>query len=268
MEKQQTENTTRVRVPLNQIYKQKRTFREYPEIKKTYDEITKVSIDHKFRIDLHDNKYRAKGRVYDDAVLFNSGIDFNNKIVCDLGARDGIFGAWLTQFVKKIYISDYFELWEKGTKNDLGQIEYWSEIWNKVAKNPERMVIERQDMSKLTYGDNKFDIVVSTSVIEHMYPQADGNGDMKAIKEMARVCKPGGYILLSTDMSSKESKWVGGTYYYSKEDLFKRLIDHSGCELVGDYDFDFNSPDNDAMTTHAGFGPVSSVIFVLKKKGI
>jgi 2-polyprenyl-3-methyl-5-hydroxy-6-metoxy-1,4-benzoquinol methylase len=252
------------KTPLNQTYKTQKTFNEYPNIKKTFDELTMVSIDNNFYQMMPDGSMRVKGRRYDDAVLFNSDLSFRDKIVCDLGARDGIFGAWLTRFVKKIYISDYFEEWGKGTEHDLGQIDYWTDIWKRVAPHPERMVIEHQDMTKLTYPDNFFDIVISTSVIEHIYNQADWQGDTIAMKEMARICKPGGIILMSTDMA-KESKWVSGTYYYSEEDLFKRLIEPSGCQLRGKYDFSIDHEDNDAITSHNGFGPVTSVVFSLKK---
>jgi SAM-dependent methyltransferase len=252
------------KVCLNQTYKIKKTFEDYPEIKKTFDEITKLSIDNDFHQIMPDGQKRIKGRIYDDAVLFHSDVDFNGKLVCDLGARDGIYGAWLTQFVDKIYISDYFEEWGKGTDVDLGQLDYWKNIWTKCAPNPEKMVIETQDMTKLTYPDNYFDIVVSTSVIEHIYNQCDWQGDTLAMKEMARICKPGGIILLSTDMA-KESKWVSGTYYYSNEDLYKRLIDPSGCVMRGMTEFSIDHEHNDAMTSHNGFGPVTSVVFSLRK---
>lgn len=254
----------RDKVPLNQIYREKRTFRDYPEIKQTYDDITQFTMDNDFCRETSDGHRYPKGRRYDDAVLFHQA-DFNNKLVCDLGARDGIFGAWLTKFVDKIHVSDYFEEWGKGTTYDLGQIGYWTDLWGKAAPNPERMVVETQDMTNLTYDDNMFDIVISTSVIEHIYNQKDWTGDMVAMKEMVRVCKPGGLILLSTDISKHEGKWVSGTYYYSEKDLFERLIDYSGCELIGPYDFSFNHPDNNAETTHNGFGPVSPVVFALRK---
>lgn len=252
------------KVPLNQIYRQKRTFMDYPIIEKTFNEFTDFTMKTKFQRTVGGYNY-PKGRRYDAAVLFNSNVDFNGKIVCELGARDGIFGAWLTQFVDKIYISDYFEEWGKGTEHDLGQIDYWKNIWVNAAPNPEKMQIETQNMLKLNYPDNFFDIVVCTSVIEHLYNQSNWQGDIIAIKEIVRICKPGGIILLSTDMSPKESKWVSGTFYYNQKDLFERLINNSGCELRGDFDFDFNNPENDALTEHNGFSPVSSVLFSLKK---
>lgn len=253
------------KVPLNQIYREKRTFSDYPEIKKTYDDITQFTINNRFCKYSAQGHIYPKGRRYDDAVLFNR-TDFNNKTVCDLGARDGIFGSWLTKYVDKVYVSDYFEHWGKGTDQDLGQIEHWSDLWKNIAYDKDKIVVEMQDMTALTYEDNMFDIVISTSVIEHIYNQKGGNGDMIAIKEMVRVCKPGGFILLSTDLSKNEGKWISGTYYYSEKDLFDRLINFSECDLVGPYDFSFDNPDNNAETMHDDFGPVSPVVFALQKK--
>jgi 2-polyprenyl-3-methyl-5-hydroxy-6-metoxy-1,4-benzoquinol methylase len=246
---------TEQKAPLNQVYQMKKTFEDYPEIKATFDEITGFSQKHNF---VRDDGW-VRGRRYDDAVLFHSGVDFEGKLVCDLGARDGIFGPWLTQFVNKIHVSDYFEQWE-----GLGDLAQWTNIWNTCAPRPDRMVCEHQDMTALTYPDNYFDIVISTSVIEHLYNQRENNGDTIAMKEMVRVCKPGGIILLSTDMAPT-SRWVSGTYYYSYEDLFKRLIVPSGCTLRGDHAFDLNDPHCDAITEHNGFSPVSSVVFSLVK---
>lgn len=79
--------------PLNQIYRQKKTFRDYPEIEKTYNEITKLSLEKNFYRDFGNGDHYPKGRRYDDAVLFHSNVDFNGKTVCELGARDGVYLA-------------------------------------------------------------------------------------------------------------------------------------------------------------------------------
>jgi len=50
--------------------------------------------------------------------------------------------------------------------------------------------IEKQDMEHLTYPDNSFDIVHCVNALDHcLHPDL-------AIKEMYRICKPGGYIYL------------------------------------------------------------------------
>jgi len=50
--------------------------------------------------------------------------------------------------------------------------------------------IEKQDMTKLTYKDNTFDIVHCSNALDHCYYPR------KAILEMLRVCKPKGWVYL------------------------------------------------------------------------
>jgi ubiquinone/menaquinone biosynthesis C-methylase UbiE len=50
--------------------------------------------------------------------------------------------------------------------------------------------IEYQDMENLTYSDNFFDIVHCVNALDHTLDAK------KALKEMIRVCKPGGWIYL------------------------------------------------------------------------
>jgi SAM-dependent methyltransferase len=53
-----------------------------------------------------------------------------------------------------------------------------------------------QSITAMAYGDNTFDVVVCISVIEHV-----GAGRAAAIKELARVLKPGGRLVLTCDLS-------------------------------------------------------------------
>lgn len=250
-------------VPLNQVYKEKITFEQYPHIKKTFDELTEYAHKNDFVRTVNNIKF-AKGRRYDCAILYNNNVDFKDKIVCELGARDGIFSSWLTKEVKKIYVSDYFEEWGKGTKIDLGQIDYWKKIWEDAAYDKSKMVIENQDITKLTYPDNFFDIVICTSVIEHTFVQNDHMGDMACIREMARITKPGGKILLSTDMG-EVTKWIGGTLYYSEVDLFDRIINPSRCILNGNYDFNLDDENNTNLHTVRSMKKATSVVLSLIK---
>jgi len=68
--------------------------------------------------------------------------------------------------------------------------------------------IEKQDMENLTYKDNSFDIIHCVNALDHCVDP------YKAIKEMYRVCKKGGYIYLrhffNTSLHQKgsgEHKW-------------------------------------------------------------
>ena len=72
--------------------------------------------------------------------------------------------------------------------SDVLKDEY-DEIWKEHKAVP-FVPIEYQDMENLTYPDNFFDIVHCVNALDHtLYPQ-------KALKEMLRVCKPGGWIYL------------------------------------------------------------------------
>ncbi|MCK9599495.1 MAG: class I SAM-dependent methyltransferase [Sphaerochaeta sp.] len=50
--------------------------------------------------------------------------------------------------------------------------------------------VEKQNMERLTYPDQMFDIVHCVNALDHV------SGPFQAIKEMHRVCKKGGYIYL------------------------------------------------------------------------
>ena len=69
---------------------------------------------------------------------------------------------------------------------------------NKLAKldskNEFNLQVMLEDGRKLPFPENTFDIVVSFSAVEHMEKYDDR---LKAIEEMARVVKPGGFIVLT-----------------------------------------------------------------------
>ena len=247
---------------LNQLYREGETFRLYPEVKATYDQI--LEFTHKNRV--YKKNGRPIGRIYDQAVLYQHVPDWRGLKVCELGGRDGLFSSWITGEAAHVEVSDYFEQWGKGTIHDLGSFEHWKDIWERCAVNPERLHCSVQDITKLTYPDNSFDVVICTSVIEHLHNQCQWMGDMVGVRELARITRPGGYILMSTDMTDSKSKWFSGTFYYNETDLFDRVIRPTHCELIGDYDFNFDHPENTEARPFAGVGRVSSVVFALRKK--
>jgi 2-polyprenyl-3-methyl-5-hydroxy-6-metoxy-1,4-benzoquinol methylase len=230
-------------IPLNQSYKQKITFEQYPKIKTIKDEYEK------FCLNTNWGKY---GRSYDCSIAMHQ-VDFNNKTVCELGARDSLFSSYLTRFVNKIYVSDIFEEW-----GNLGDLKKWESFWKINSFSPDNLVAERQDMRKLSYQDNSMDVVVSFSAIEHI----KNNGDIQSIREMARICKSGGKIVISTDLCMKHL-WYSGGYFYDEASLFDRIINSSGGSLYGNYDFSFEKSDRHILNNAIDY---TSVFFILNKK--
>tara|TARA_Y100000741_G_C18260467_1_gene560356 strand:- start:1354 stop:2223 length:870 start_codon:yes stop_codon:yes gene_type:complete len=281
---------------LNQLYRMSKTFEDHPQVKNHFFNLNKfvrekiISLYHKGYIKLgniticNDINW---GRTYDYAVLSSTpGLDFNNKIICDLGCRNGYWGIYLSQFAKRVDISDYFTEWNTGMIDGLNTFEQEKEHTQKILNNMDNQKAElnvhHQDITNLTYEDNSYDIVLCTSVIEHMFPQVQDNnnefiGDIKGMKEMERICKPGGYVLISTDMSPNHKedlpsnaikRWVSGTYWYNEKDLFDRIIHSTSLKLVGDYDFSFDNQYNDAIDIfkyNSNSFTISPVILAFKK---
>lgn len=89
---------------------------------------------------------------------------------------------------------------------------------------------ERQDVRALTLADASFDAVTAISMIEHI-PDA---GDIEAVREMARVTKPGGQLIITVPygpayypgrppQSTRETQRI-----YDDATLTQRLIAPSG----------------------------------------
>ena len=229
-------------MPLNQSYQKEKTFKDYPEIRDIKQEYEDWC--------LNKVKWNKYGRSYDCAMsLYN--VDFKDKTVCELGARDSLFCAYLTDQVKEIRASDTFMGW-----GDLGDINFWRKKWEESSFDKNKLVVEFQDMRKLSYTDEYFDVVVSFSAIEHI----PNNGDILAAREMGRVCKKGGTVIIGTDISDTH-KWESGGYFYDTESLKNRIINNTGCELIGDCDFDFNRSEINTFNNIK----YSSVIFFLRK---
>ena len=267
---------------LNQLYRQKKTFEDYPEIKEKYLEMLKFIEDNILICNFNNSvdKNKKYFRTYDYAVLSATPeLNFNDKIICDLGARDGYWGIYLTQFAKRVDISDYFKCWGTGELNGLNTFEdeiiRTNKIYNNIKGNKCELNIHNQDITNITYENNTYDIVLCTSVIEHMFTQCYEHneycGDIKGMKEIERICKPGGFVLISTDMSNTEIKsnelkrWKSGTYWYNEKDLFDRIINSTSLELFGEYDFSFDNPYNSHIDNVSYGLKVSPVILAFKK---
>ena len=103
---------------------------------------------------------------------------------------------------------------------------------------------EMQDARKLPYADNYFDRISAISTLEHI----PNDGDSKAIKEMARVLKEEGILVITVPygyFEDERQQYI--SYYqrvYNKEDILKKLIHPSGLEIVqirffGETNFNF-----------------------------
>lgn len=74
-------------------------------------------------------------------------------------------------------------------------------LWEGIAKGARgKAVFSVQDARKLEYPAEHFDIVYSMSVIEHVEGEA---GDSESVREMLRVLKPGGLLLVTVPLGGE-----------------------------------------------------------------
>lgn len=120
-------------------------------------------------------------------------------------------------------------------------IEVWAtDIDNRVLKlrdDAEKLGIinfhaEIQDARNLLYPDSYFDRVTAISTLEHI----PNDGDSVAVKEMSRVLKPGGIMVITVPYGSFEKERQRVVCYfqrvYDKIGIHERLIKPSGLNIV------------------------------------
>lgn len=104
--------------------------------------------------------------------------------------------------------------------------------------------LEAQDARRLTYDDGSFDRVFSISVLEHI----PNDGDSVAMREIARVLRPGGAVALTVPFAAaghhdeyvagdvfERKATAGPTFFQRRYDLatlHERLIAPSGLEVA------------------------------------
>ena len=242
--------------PLNQSYQMAATLEAYPEIrriKEEYEDWCRMIVRWEPRTldpSLGKEGKVHVGRSYDCAITL-AQINFAGLTVAEFGARASHFSPWLTRSAQAVHASDLFG----ASFRSLGDLDYWGDLWKASSFNPERLHAEAQDMTALTYPDEHFDAVISFSAIEHI------EHDTLAAKEMGRVCKPGGRVVIGTDLSD-EFRRAGG-YYYDEEALWDRIIRPTGCTPLGAVDLSWERADKSPHKS--GRFDRASCIFVLRK---
>ena len=119
-------------------------------------------------------------------------------------------------------------MWFNGEKQvdiEVFPSDLLADTYNKILKEKNIIPltpVEKQDMENLTYADNFFDIVHCVNAIDHCTNPA------RAIYEMVRVCKPGGWVYLRhyTNTATEQAhsglhQWDIVATYNEKDCLFK-----------------------------------------------
>lgn len=147
----------------------------------------------------------------------------DGDIVCDFGA--GVFGACQ-------YIAEKTRL-----DCSLFAIDQSVIAKNIVNKSAPKIVFLVGDCSHSIFPDNRFDVIISGETIEHIEDPA------QFVREMVRICRLGGSIVLSTVdnhcENAKKLEYPEHIWEFTREDLVGFFAPYGKAEykLVGDYHF-------------------------------
>ena len=84
------------------------------------------------------------------------------------------------------------------TDIDVASVDESEILWQSIRRRAKgRAEFSVEDARALRQSNERYDIVFAMSVIEHVANTKDGQGDSTAIREMLRVLKPGGLLLVS-----------------------------------------------------------------------
>lgn len=89
----------------------------------------------------------------------------------------------------------------------------------KFIKEKKNLKFKIENAINLTYQDNKFDLTYSISVIEHIYVEY-----IKAVQEMIRVTKSGGFIYITFPVSRKHKEEWTSELIYSNQKIIENKV--------------------------------------------
>ena len=189
--------------------------------------------------------YKQFRKLMKELYLFNFKIDFLHKItgidpaycfiyaasiIC-LKIRDG--EKLLDVGSLKTCLPQYIA--KKGGGVTIIDTDERVKIQSKYSKNlhqEDKVRILLGDARKMPFKNSSFDAVNCTSVLQHI----PSDGDVLAVKEIARVLKPGGRVFISVSYAQFPSikryrgqRWIHRYYDYSS--LNKRVIEPSKLKV-------------------------------------
>ena len=153
--------------------------------------------------------------------------------VLSVGAGHECVLYWLANHAGRVVATDMYEgRWQaEGAREGDDRVVEDPAQYAPFPYRTDRVSFMRMDGRALTFPDGEFDVVYSLSSIEHFGGLA---GASAAMREMARVLKPGGVLVVATEyiLSGPPHEET-----FTRDDV-QALVAASGLSLVEPIDFD------------------------------
>ena len=190
------------------------------------EESTNIYLDYlKFVGNEHIKTMSARG--WDYAAIIKNADFKSSDIVLDIGCAASYFILYIDQFVGKAYGIDDI---------DNGGFARFTKPWLETLVDFEdyrngKVKIINQNAAVLPFPDNFFDVVFTTSVLEHFKDE----DDILCVKEVNRVLKVGGSFIGTVDYNPITEYPVKGSVAraYTYDSFLSRILQPSGLALKG-----------------------------------
>ncbi|NQU98775.1 methyltransferase domain-containing protein [Candidatus Woesearchaeota archaeon] len=169
-----------------------------------------------------------------------------------------------TDLYEETFKTDSFMDWLQKESDEVFGIDVSETIVNKATNNYPKTKFFRSDIEKLPFKDNYFNVIISNSTLDH-FPKYKM---IKALKEMKRVLKPKGKLILTLD--NKENKKY--YFFYQIRKLFSKPYYQERCysvkevqEIIGELNLKIN---NYTSIVHipTPFNKIANILNSLKLK--
>jgi SAM-dependent methyltransferase len=170
-------------------------------------------------------EYRKYWEVAMTLRAFRSlGVLREDARVLGVGAGREATMYWLTRYVGEVVATDIYETEDAWSETDSSADmltdpgRYWDGDWR-----PDRLVVRHMDALELSFEDESFDAIFSSSSIEHF---GDFPDVRRSVEEMFRVLRPGGVLALATEFRIEGDR-IGypGLLRFDEPELRALLLD-------------------------------------------
>jgi SAM-dependent methyltransferase len=137
---------------------------------------------------------------------------------------------YLANVIGKVHATDVYGTGDFEQTDAFGEMLIRPEKFAPFPYRQDHLVVQYMDGCDLKYPDNCFDIAFSFSSIEHF---GGHQASSKALQEMARVLRPGGTAVITTEVILNN---VSHPEFFLPDELSTFLVRPSGLNLVEEID--------------------------------